>query len=206
MDPNFFLQPSTTLAPKLLGAVFSFASPDGLVSGKIVEVEAYHQNDPASHTFRGESARNRSMLQAGGRLYVYRIYGLHTCVNIVAGPAGSGEGVLIRAVEPIEGIDIMRKNRFPGTLPAKESPLLAKGVSLAGSLLQLCSGPAKLTQAFGITHAHDGLILGASAFTLSHTEVLPTEQIVKTTRIGISKAANELARFYIKDNPFISRK
>lgn len=187
MDPNFFLQPSITLAPKLLGSVFSFASPGGLVSGKIVEVEAYHQNDPASHTFRGESPRNRSMFQAGGRLYVYRIYGLHACVNIVAGPAGSGEGILIRAVEPIQGIELMQKNR--GTTDVR----------------QLCSGPAKLTQAFGITHAHDGLVLGESEFTLSHTEVLSNDEIVQTTRIGISKAAKELARFYVKDNPFISR-
>lgn len=205
MDPNFFLQPSLTLAPKLLGTIFSFASPDGFISGKIVEVEAYHQNDPASHTFRGESTRNRSMFQAGGRLYVYRIYGLHVCVNIVAGPRESGEGILLRAVEPLEGIDIMRKNRFQGRLPAKESPSTPKGVSLSGSLLQLCSGPAKLTQAFGIKHQHDGLVLGESPFSLSQAEVLPAEQIVQTTRIGISKASQELARFYIRDNPFISR-
>lgn len=188
MDPNFFLQPSVTLAPNLLGKIFSFASPAGLVSGKIVEVEAYHQDDAASHTFRGESDRNRSMFQTGGRLYVYKTYGIHSCVNIVAGHAGRGEGVLIRALEPLEGIEIMQKNR--GTT----------------NLLQLCSGPAKLTKAFGITREHDGQILGQSPFTLMPGEELPPEHIFQTTRIGITKAADEPYRFYIRDNPHVSRR
>jgi DNA-3-methyladenine glycosylase len=195
MDPNFYLQSSVLLAPQLLGKIFRFASPEGIVSGKIVEVEAYHQNDPASHTFRGESDRNRSMFQTGGRLYVYTIYGLHSCVNIVAGRAGSGEGVLIRAVEPVEGVDVMVKNRSAGRDPARVSPLP-----------NLTNGPAKLTQAFGITREHDGSVLGESAFSLLPGKEIPADSIVQTTRIGITKAAHELFRFYIKGNPFVSRK
>lgn len=195
MDPNFFLQSSILLAPQLLGKTFHFASPLGIVSGKIVEVEAYHQNDPASHTFRGESDRNRSMFQSGGRLYVYQIYGLHACVNIVAGPAGSGEGVLIRAVEPIEGIDIMQKNRGQGRD-------LGRVLPFAG----LTNGPAKLTQAFGITREHDGRILGKSAFSLLPAASITPEEILQTPRIGISKATDELLRFSVKGNSFVSRR
>jgi DNA-3-methyladenine glycosylase len=155
------------VAPDLIGVTLLC---DG-VGGLIVEVEAYDHEDPAAHGYRGRTARNASMFGPPGRAYVYRSYGIHWCVNFVCEEEGSASAVLIRALQPTHGLDEMRRRR---------------GVD---DLRGLCSGPGKLTQALGITGAHDGLALDRPPF-----ELLPREgepEIVRGRRIGISKAAEQ---------------
>lgn len=182
---------ASSVARLLLGWTLLYESPAGRVSGKIVETEAYHQDDPASHTFRGQTKRNRPMFGPAGTIYIYFTYGMHYCLNVVCGPAGRGEGVLLRALEPLEGLDIMRSNRSKkGKIPAD---------------LQLTSGPAKLVEALGIPPRLSGTRYNDGPLQLLPGAPLPPEQIVTGTRIGITQAVDELARFYIRDNPFVSR-
>jgi len=151
-------------APGLIGWTLLV---DG-VGGRIVEVEAYEETDPASHSFGGPRPRNAVMFGGPGHLYVYRSYGIHWCANIVCGPAGYGSGVLLRALEPTHGLDEMRRRR---------------GVN---DDRLLCSGPGRLTQALGITGAHNGADLTAPPFVLRAPAHNPS--VVRTPRIGISRA------------------
>jgi DNA-3-methyladenine glycosylase len=169
------------VAPDLIGVTLLC---DG-VGGLIVEVEAYDHEDPAAHGYRGRTARNASMFGPPGRAYVYRSYGIHWCVNFVCEEEGSASAVLIRALQPTHGLDEMRRRR---------------GVD---DLRGLCSGPGKLTQALGITGAHDGLALDRPPF-----ELLPREgepEIVRGRRIGISKAAEQPWRYGLAGSRFLSR-
>ena len=140
----FFGRSVLEVAPDLIGATVLF---DG-VGGRIVEVEAYRHTDPAAHSFRGETARNAIMFGPPGYAYVYRSYGIHWCLNFVCEPAGSASAVLIRAIEPTDGLDAMRRRR-----------------GLSDERL-LCSGPGRLCEALGITHAHNGLALDKPPFAL----------------------------------------
>lgn len=170
-------------ARALLGWKLVLDSPEGRTAGYIVETEAYTEDDPASHTYSGKSQRNASMFEEAGTIYTYFTYGMHYCANIVTGEVGSGQGVLIRALEPIEGIEIMKKRR--GT----------------DSLRNLASGPAKLVQAMGITPEINGSVLGESL----HIEIgIKPELITQSVRIGISKATEHEWRFYIAGNLFVS--
>lgn len=172
-------------AKALLGWKLVHPTSQGRVAGYIVETEAYVQEDPASHTFKGQTTRNASMFEAAGTIYVYFTYGMHYCVNIVTGPKGHGEGVLIRAIQPAEGIEIMKTNRQKtGT--------------------QLTNGPAKLVEALGITSALNGQKVG-DALLLEPGLKIRTDDIQVATRIGISQGVEELARFYVKGNPYVSR-
>ncbi len=172
-------------ARSLLGFKLVHNSADGKTSGYIVETEAYTMEDPASHTFMGETARNRAMFQKAGTIYVYFTYGMHYCVNIVTGKKGHGQAVLIRALEPVEGIELMGKRRK------------------INGIAQLTNGPAKLVQAMGIDKAHYGSHISTGALRLEYG-IKPSE-IVQTTRVGIKKAVDQPWRFYIASNPFVSK-
>lgn len=157
------------------------------LSARIVETEAYSQDDPASHTFRGKTARNGSMFGTAGHAYVYFTYGMHYCFNIVCGLPDFGAGVLIRALEPIEGIEAM------------------EAIRNQNDVRKLMNGPGKLCQALGINRELDGHDLSEPPLRLVKEGPIKPELIVNTTRIGISREKDALRRFYIKGNPFVSR-
>src|SRR5262245_24782272 len=138
LGAEFFERGAEELARELLGKVLVHRSPRGVAAGRIVETEAYlSSRDPASHAFRGKTARNAAMFEVPGTAYVYRIYGMHHCVNVVAAPHGSAEAVLLRALEPLVGVDLMRARRGRDDVRA------------------LCSGPGKLVEALAIGPEHD---------------------------------------------------
>lgn len=174
-------------ARRLLGCQLISEIDGRFVRVKIVEVEAYDELDEASHTFRGRTKRNDAMFKAAGHLYVYFTYGMHYCCNVVCGDEGFGSGVLVRAVEPIEGVEVMEERR-----------------GRAG--LELSNGPGKACQALGIDISWSGHDLSRAPIRLMKQPQLSDDQIVSGVRIGISKAVHELRRYYIADNPYVSKK
>ncbi|WP_298927372.1 DNA-3-methyladenine glycosylase [uncultured Ramlibacter sp.] len=176
-----FNGPAHEVARALIGATVLV---DG-VGGTIVETEAYDHEDPASHSFSGPTPRNAVMFGPPGRVYVYRSYGIHWCLNFVCGAIGHGAGVLIRAIEPQAGIDVMRARR---------------GLD---DLRLLCSGPGKLGQALGITHALNGARLDRKPLrVLAATQDLP---VIAGPRIGISRAVDQPWRFGLRGSAFLSK-
>jgi DNA-3-methyladenine glycosylase len=153
-----------------------------------VECEAYEEGDQASHSYRGLTDRTAVMFGPPGRLYVYFTYGMHFCMNVVTGHDGEGSAVLLRAVEPLEGVEVMRERR--GVLDVRS----------------LCAGPGRLTQAYGITRAENGidLVSGRDLF-VSEGEPLGEDQIGVGPRIGITVATETPWRFYVRGSPFVSR-
>lgn len=182
---------ATELAPRLIGHYLLALSPEGAVcGGRIVETEAYHQDDEASHSYCGITNRNRVMFEAGGIAYVYRSYGIHWCFNVVCGSKDVGEAVLIRALEPLWGIHIMQKRRG---LHVKRP-------------IELCNGPGKLCQALGITGEDNGQELSSQGpIILAKALEEKRPKIICSTRIGISKAVEKPWRFSLKDHPAVSR-
>jgi DNA-3-methyladenine glycosylase len=178
---RFFSRSVHAVAPDLIGATLLF---DG-VGGKIVEVEAYHHTDPAAHSFRGRTARNAVMFGPAGCAYVYRSYGIHWCLNFVCEPQGSASAVLIRALEPMQGVAAMRRRRG-----VRDERLL-------------CAGPGRLCQALGITAAHDGLALDRPPFELRAGD--GRMEIAIGPRIGITKAADIPWRYGLRDSRFVSK-
>jgi DNA-3-methyladenine glycosylase len=168
-------------APALIGWTLLV---DG-VGGRIVEVEAYAADDPASHSFRGPTPRAAVMFGPPGRLYVYRSYGLHWCANVVCEEPGRGAALLLRALEPVHGLDRMRERR---------------GVD---DVRLLCAGPGRLTQALGLTGAHNTADLGASPFEL--VPPLAPAAVERTPRIGISRATDRLWRYVEAGSSWSSR-
>jgi DNA-3-methyladenine glycosylase len=179
------LSDSLQAAPALLGYILTYETPEVLTSGYIVETEAYQTNDPASHGFLGRTKRNDSVFKKYGTVYVYLTYGMHFCVNIVTGPEDQGQAVLIRAIEPIKGIDLMASRR-------KQHKITS-----------LTNGPAKLTQAMAINRSIDGTNILDGPLRLE-VGVKP-KAIIAGPRIGITKAKDNPWRFYIEDSPFVSR-
>jgi DNA-3-methyladenine glycosylase len=177
----FFARGVHEIAPDLIGATLLV---DG-VGGIIVEVEAYHHTDPAAHSFRGPTPRNLVMFGPPGVAYVYRSYGIHWCVNFVCETEGSASAVLIRALQPTHGISTMRRRR---------------GLHDERSL---CSGPGKLTEALGITDAHNGLALDAPPIAL-HARAGKAD-VVSGVRIGITKAVELPWRYGLKGSRFLSK-
>jgi DNA-3-methyladenine glycosylase len=169
------------VAPELIGATLLV---DG-IGGRIVEVEAYDQEDPASHGYRGRTLRNASMFGPPGHAYVYRSYGIHWCLNLVCDDPGRAEAVLVRALEPTHGLDAMRARRG---LEAER---------------MLCSGPGKLCQALGVTREHDGLPLDEPPFELLARDGTP--EVATGPRIGITAAAELSWRYGLAGSPYLSR-
>jgi DNA-3-methyladenine glycosylase len=176
-----FGAPSELVAQQLIGTALLVNG----VGGRIVETEAYDRTDPASHSFAGPTARNEAMFGAPGHAYVYLSHGIHWCLNFVCREHGHGAGVLIRALEPLAGLDAMRARR---------------GVDKPQ---QLCSGPGKLAQALAITRAHNGASLALPPFELVAPDAAPP--LVIGPRIGISKAVDVPWRFGLAGSPFVSR-
>ena len=177
----FFARSVHQVAPDLIGASLFF---DG-VGGRIVEVEAYHHTDPAAHSYGGRTQRNAVMFGLPGYAYVYRSYGIHWCLNFVCEPEGSASAILIRAIEPMEGLAKMRRRRR------------------ATDVRLLCSGPGRLCHALGITGAHDGMALDRPPFALrARTGDI---EIAIGVRIGITKAVEKPWRYGLKGSRFLSK-
>ncbi|MCA1856898.1 DNA-3-methyladenine glycosylase [Massilia oculi] len=176
-----FTQPAELVARQLIGVTVLV---DG-VGGRIVETEAYDREDPASHAFSGPTERNASMFGPPAHAYVYRSYGIHWCLNFVCREEGHGAGVLIRALEPVAGLDLMRQRRD------------------AEDVWLLCSGPGKLCQALGVTRALNGMALALPPFAL--LPAVPGLEVVAGPRIGISKAVDVPWRFGLAGSRFVSR-
>lgn len=195
LTKDFFKKDTVNLAKSLLGCILVNETPEGRTAGIIVEVESYlGKNDPASHAFRGLTESNRVMFGPPGRAYIYFIYGMYFCLNVSAAPDGVGEGVLLRALEPMDGIELMEKRTG------------------SENVRRLCNGPGKLTRAMGIDKGlagHDLItkpLYLLSADDPKYKRQNPEPKIVATTRVGLSRAKDSLLRFYIKDSLFVSRK
>lgn len=185
LPQSFFTKNAPELARELLGCKLVHETAGGITAGMIVETEAYSQEDAASHSYKGETERTKVMFGPAGHTYIYFTYGMHYCFNVVSGSEGHGQGVLIRALQPVEGIEIMKSRR--NREDEKE----------------LCNGPAKLVQAMGITKADYGKPLFEGNLYIQPRE--RTVPISSGPRIGITQAIDVPWRYWITDNPYISR-
>ena len=181
LDRAFFDRPVLEVAPELIGATLTVNG----VGGMIVEVEAYHHTEPAAHSYGGPTPRNAVMFGPPGFAYVYRSYGIHWCMNCVCEPEGSAGAVLIRAIEPLDGLASMRRRR-----------------GLSDQRL-LCSGPGRLCQAMGVTIACNGTRLDRAPFEMRARSGTP--EIAVGVRIGITKAAERPWRFGLKGSRYLSK-
>jgi DNA-3-methyladenine glycosylase len=187
LSKDFYKRNTLAVAYGLIGKVICRKSGKRLLKGMIVETEAYPgKNDPASHSYIGKTGRNAVMFEDGGTAYVYFTYGNHYCFNVVTGAKGKGSAVLIRGVEPLEEIDIMIKNR---------------GIA---DIYNLTNGPGKFAQAFKIKREINGKDLTGDEIFITEPQVKKYFKIIKSKRIGITKNADKLYRFCMKDNPFVS--
>jgi DNA-3-methyladenine glycosylase len=186
---SFYARPSTEVAPDLLGRILVRVLADGTrLAARLVEVEAYGPDDPASHAFRGPTPRNLVMFGPPGHLYVYFTYGMHFCSNVVTGSDGVGSAVLLRAAQPLEGIEAMADHR------GVDAPTL------------LCSGPGRLTQAMAIARAENGvdLVRDGTLHVLSG-EATSRRLVQRSSRVGVNVGADRRWRFYERGNAFVSR-
>jgi DNA-3-methyladenine glycosylase len=184
LKPGFYARDVRTVAQALIGCVVRH----GPCSGVIVETEAYHESEPACHAFAGLTARTRILFGPPGRAYVYRSYGIHAMLNAVAEPEGVGAAALIRALEPIDGVELMRERR--GTSPIDE----------------LCSGPGKLTQALGIgLELNGGSLETGPVVILPRRAGMPPPELSRSLRVGITKAVDLDWRYSLAGSRFVSR-
>ncbi|MEW6195245.1 MAG: DNA-3-methyladenine glycosylase [Bacteroidota bacterium] len=192
---KFYQRNVHTVAKELLGKVFVRKINDRFISGRIVEVEAYDGNvDQAAHSYNGKTKRNEVMFDGGGVLYVYFTYGMHFCANVVTGKLNSRTALLIRAIEPIDGIEVMSVNRYgKKNISQKEK-------------INLTNGPGKICLAFGIQRKENGTsLMGDEIFILDAKKISKSLTAV-STRIGIKKSVDLPWRYYIKNNQFVSKK
>lgn len=228
MFPDFLENPSDVAAPLLLGCTLTrtitLNGEKHKLVARIVETEAYDQDDPASHAFGGPSERNTAMFGPAGHLYVYVSYGMHHCCNVVCGPKGFGSGCLVRAVEPLEGVEVMRELREAGRAGKEQAGHEAASTGCdcevqagheaeqAGrvrkhplKLRDLTNGPGKVCAALGIDKALYGHDLTVEPLVLDYAPLLPGETIGRSPRVGISKNADAPKRYFIEGNAFVSR-
>lgn len=228
MFPDFLENPSDVAAPLLLGCTLTrtitLNGEKHKLVARIVETEAYDQDDPASHAFGGPSDRNAAMFGPAGHLYVYVSYGMHYCCNVVCGPEGFGSGCLVRAVEPLEGAEVMRELREAGRAgkakAGREAASADHGCEAQADheavqtkhvrkhplkLRDLTNGPGKVCAALGIDKDLYGHDLTVEPLVLDFAPLLPGETIGRSPRVGISKNADAPKRFFIEGNAFVSR-
>lgn len=186
---SFFARPVLEVARDLIGCILVHDTEHGRIAGRIVETEAYGTGDPGSHAYRGPTARNAPMFEKPGHAYVYFTYGMHWCFNIVTDRSGVAGAVLIRSVDPLEGIDLMRARRVPGTRDA-----------------ELTRGPARLTQAFGIGPEHNRADLAKPPLYICTGERFPADSIGAGPRIGLGKTQQDGRpwRFWLRGSPAVS--
>ena len=206
MFPDFLENPSDVAAPLLLGCTLTrtitLNGEKHKLVARIVETEAYDQDDPASHAFGGLSERNAAMFGPAGHLYVYVSYGMHHCCNVVCGPEGFGSGCLVRAVEPLEGVEMMRELREAGRAGKEQAERTRKHPL---KLRDLTNGPGKVCAALGIDKELYGHDLTVEPLVLDFAPLLPGETIGSSPRVGISKNIDAPKRFFIEGNAFVSR-
>ena len=191
---KFYIRPVLTVAKDLLGKVLIRKDGNQILAARIVEVEAYDGKvDKASHSFNGKTKRNEVMFNEGGYFYVYFTYGAHFCSNVVTGKSDHGAAVLIRAVEPLIGIDKMIKNRFNRNLKSEKE------------IYNLTSGPGKVCKAFDFNKEHSGLDLTSSDVFIVDQPRLRKNKIGISKRIGITKSVSLPWRFFEIGNPYLSR-
>lgn len=196
LSKQFYQKETAELARALLGTFLCCSTKQGEAIGRIVETEAYlYQGDPGCHAHRGKTKRNAPMFGTPGRSYVYLCYGMYQLFNVVSDKSGRGAAVLIRALEPVSGIELMQQRRGKTRLT------------------ELCSGPGKLVMALGIDQQHNDICLREGAVKIyDHQSFAKSfarpraEHIITTPRIGLSSGAELPLRFYIRDSKFISRK
>jgi DNA-3-methyladenine glycosylase len=177
------------VARDLLGCLLVRREPGGTVAARLVEVEAYEEGDPASHSFRGPTARTEVMFGAPGHLYVYFTYGMHFCCNVVTGQPGEGSAVLLRAAEPVDGLAVMAHRR------ATDDPR------------RLCAGPGRLTQAFGIGRQDNGLdLVRGPGLVIARGEPVREAEVDRGPRIGIRVATDRPWRLAVAGSPYLSRR
>ena len=187
LPKEFYIQNPVKLARNLIGKMIVKRTGNHLLSGIIVETEAYTgESDPASHAFIGKTKRNEVMFDEGGKAYVYFTYGNHYCFNVVAGKKGKAGAVLIRGVEPVQGVEIMKKNRN------------------VNDYYNLTNGPGKFARAFGIDRKLYGKELIGDVIYITEPVEKKKFQIARSKRIGITKNTEKLYRFFMKENPFVS--
>lgn len=186
---SFYARETETVARELLGAILVCRSDVGVTAGRIVETEAYiGEHDLACHAAAGRTARTEPLYGEPGAAYVYFIYGMHWCFNAVTRPRGLPSAVLVRAVEPVDGLALMRERR-----------------SAARRDTDLSNGPGKVCQAMGITGAHNGLTLRGSPIQIVRGEAVSDHEVQVTARIGITQCADWPLRWVIAGNPYVSR-
>jgi DNA-3-methyladenine glycosylase len=194
---SFYLQPTLEVAQALIGCLLCCETPEGVASGRIVETEAYLHDDPACHAYRGQTPRNETMFGPPGHAYIYLSYGVHFCFNAVTAPEGVAEAVLIRALEPLEGVSGMLRRRGVAAPSDEVSEQQQRRVA---------SGPGNLTRALGLTRAQNGLDLTRGPLTI---RARPTEDpqpsIVATPRIGLTQGADRPWRFLLVGSRSVSR-
>jgi len=186
---SFYQRDTVTVARELLGKYMVYKKGEDILVGRVVETEAYlGKKDPACHSAKGKNRRNYVMFGPSGHAYIYLIYGIHLCFNVTTGSQDKPEAVLLRALEPIEGLEIMRKNRGQK------------------NIFNLCSGPGKLVQAMGIGMALNGTSVVEGPVKFYGCDKDKDFEIVTSTRVGISQAADWPLRFYIAGSRFVSKK
>ena len=204
LDPTTYHLPTLDLARALLGCVLVHETPEGRTAGVIVETEAYLADDPACHAYRRQTTRNAPMFGPPGTVYVYRIYGQYRCVNVASNAEGVGEAVLIRALQPTEGTELMHARRTAGIRHVK-SVFGQVHVEKPLSVRQLCNGPARLVTAMGISETLNFQHMQTGPL-FAERPVVTDFDVVQTTRIGITQGAELPYRFYVRGSRFVSRR